>query len=331
MTADTAPRADTQPRTDTETGTTTERRAAIECRAATERRIAAEHQVETLVDALPWMKRFHGQIVVIKFGGNAMVDPALIDAFAEDIAFLRYAGVQPVIVHGGGPHITRMLDALGIESEFRGGFRVTSPEAMDVVRMVLGGQVARELVAAINEKATIATGTSGEDAGLFQARRKRVTVDGEEVDLGLVGAIERVNASVVRADIAAGRIPVVSSIASDLDTPRQALNINADLAASALAVELGAARLIILTDVPGLYERWPDESSLLSAISAAHLRELQPTLSAGMIPKVEALLEAVDGGVERASIIDGRVAHSVLLELFTSEGSGTMVMAHPDE
>lgn len=288
---------------------------------------AATAKVETILAALPHMRRYHGRIVVVKFGGNAMVDPALLDAFAQDVAFLRYAGVRPVVVHGGGPHISRMLRALDIPSEFRGGYRVTSEAAMEVVRMVLGGQVARELVAAINETAPVATGLSGEDAGLFQARRTSALVDGERVDLGRVGEIQRVDPSVVLADLSAGRIPVVSSIASDLDEPRRALNVNADRAASALAVALGAAKLVVLTDVPGLYADWPDASSLISHITPTRLREMLPGLSAGMIPKVEACIEAVTGGVEQAAVIDGRVAHSTLLEIFTDEGFGTMVSA----
>ena len=290
-------------------------------------RSAAMAKVETLIEALPWMQRFHGQIVVVKFGGNAMVDADLLDAFAADIAFLRYAGVKPVVVHGGGPHISRMLQKLQIPSEFRAGYRVTTPEAMEVVRMVLGGQVARELVAAINEVAPIATGVSGEDAGLFQARRMTRDAEGNEIDLGLVGDITSVNAQVVRADIAAGRIPVISTIASDADAPRQALNINADRAAAAIAASLGAAKLVMLTDVPGLYRDWPDSASLISEIRIPELRELLPSLESGMIPKVQACIEAVEGGVEQAAIIDGREAHAILLEIFTTAGFGTAVRA----
>ncbi|CAG7845819.1 Acetylglutamate kinase [Pseudoclavibacter triregionum] len=287
----------------------------------------ATAKVETLIEALPWMTYYSGEIIVIKFGGNAMIDDELFEAFASDIAFLRYAGVRPVVVHGGGPHISRMLDQLGIESEFRGGYRVTSPEAMEVVRMVLGGQVARELVAAINERAPIATATSGEDAGLFQARRKTATVDGEEVDLGCVGEIIGVDPTVVRADIAAGRIPVISSIASDVDTPRKALNINADRAAAALAAALGAKKLVMLTDVAGLYRNWPDPDSLIRAIRVEELQAMLPSLESGMIPKVEACIEAVRGGVPQATIIDGRQPHAMLLEVFTTDGAGTMVTA----
>lgn len=290
-------------------------------------REAAKAKVETLIEALPWMQRFHDQIVVVKFGGNAMVDPDLLDAFAADIAFLRYAGVKPVVVHGGGPHISRMLQTLQIPSEFRGGYRVTTPAAMEVVRMVLGGQVARELVAAINEVAPIATGVSGEDAGLFQARRMTHDADGNEIDLGLVGDITSVNAQVVRADIAAGRIPVISTIASNADAPRQALNINADRAAAAIASALGAAKLVMLTDVPGLYRNWPDPASLISEIRVPELRELLPSLESGMIPKIQACIEAVEGEVEQAAIIDGREPHAILLEIFTTAGFGTAVRA----
>ncbi|MGO1544780.1 MAG: acetylglutamate kinase [Gulosibacter sp.] len=282
-------------------------------------------KVETLIEALPWMQRYHGEIIVVKFGGNAMIDPELIEAFASDIAFLRYAGVKPVVVHGGGPHISRMLDRLGIESEFRAGYRYTSEEAIEVVRMVLGGQVARELVSSINDLAPVATGTSGEDAGLFQAKRKTTDASGNPVDLGLVGEIVAVNPNVVSADIAAGRIPVVSTIASDVDQPRKALNINADRAAAALAVALGAKKLVMLTDVEGLYRNWPDRSSLASSITADELRGMLGKLESGMIPKVQACLEAIDGGVKHATIIDGRVPHSTLLEIFTKDGFGTEV------
>ena len=284
-------------------------------------------KVETLIEALPWMQRYHQQIVVVKFGGNAMIDPSLLDAFAADIAFLRYAGVRPVVVHGGGPHISRMLERVGIESEFRAGYRYTSPEAMEVVRMVLGGQVARELVAAINEVAPVATGVSGEDASLFQARRKTNDAMGNPIDLGLVGEIERVNPQVVLADIAAGRIPVVSTIASDIDHPRKALNINAARAAAALAVALGAKKLVMLTDVEGIYRNWPDRSSLASSLTPEELRDMLPGLASGMIPKAQACLEAIDGGVKQATIIDGRVAHSTLMEIFTHDGFGTEVKA----
>jgi acetylglutamate kinase len=284
-----------------------------------------------LIESLPWLKRLHGQIVVVKFGGNAMVSEQLQRAFAEDMVYLRYAGIHPVVVHGGGPQISAMLDRLGIHSEFRGGYRVTTPEAMDVVRMVLTGQITRDLVRHINTHGPLAAGLSGEDAGLFEARRRGVVIDGEDVDLGLVGDVVAVNPEAVFAQISAGRIPVVSSIAPDIDAPGQSLNVNADAAAGALAVALGAVRLAILTDVAGLYSDWPNRESLVSVIDADELRALLPSLESGMIPKMTACLDAVDGGVEKAAIIDGRLPHSLLLEIFTDRGAGTNVVAAPHE
>ncbi len=288
---------------------------------------AAAIKAATLIESLPWLKRFSDEIIVVKFGGNAMVSEELTRAFAEDMVYLRTVGIKPVVVHGGGPQITKMLERLGIESEFRGGYRVTTPEAMDVVRMVLTGQVSRDLVGQINEHGPLAAAISGEDAGLFVGERRGVVIDGEEVDLGLVGDVVGVNPESVHAQIDAGRIPVISSIAPDKDVPGQSLNVNADSAAASVAVALGAAKLVILTDVAGLYSDWPNTDSLVSQITASELRALLPSLESGMIPKMAACLEAVDGGVEKAAIIDGRVPHSILLEVFTQTGSGTEVTA----
>jgi acetylglutamate kinase len=284
---------------------------------------AALGKAATLVEALPWLARFHGSTMVIKYGGHAMVDPLARRAFAADLVFLRYAGIQPVVVHGGGPQITAMLDRLGITSEFRGGYRVTSPEAAEVVRMVLVGQVGRELVGLINEHGPFAVGMSGEDARLFTARRKGTVVDGIEVDLGQVGEVDRVDVSAVTDLLATGRIPVVSSVAPDAQGVPH--NVNADTAAAALAAALGARKLVMLTDVPGLYRNWPDTSSLVSQINAAELATLLPTLESGMVPKMEACLSAVRDGVPAAHVVDGRVPHCILLEIFTNEGFGTMV------
>ncbi len=278
----------------------------------------------TLAAALPWLKAYHGKVVVVKYGGNAMTDDRLKRAFAEDIAFLRFAGFKPVVVHGGGPQISQMLDRLGIQSEFRGGLRVTTPEAMDVVRMVLVGQVGRELVGLINEYGPFAVGLSGEDARLFRAVRRHAYVDGEPVDVGQVGDVEHVNVSSVTDLIAAGRIPVISSVAPDSDGVLH--NLNADTAASALAVALEARKLVVLTDVAGLYTDWPDTTSLVRQITTADLAALLPRLESGMVPKMEACLRAVQGGVPAAHVVDGRMAHSILLEVFTSEGFGTMVI-----
>jgi acetylglutamate kinase len=289
----------------------------------------AQGKAQTLVEALPWLERFRGALVVVKYGGNAMTDDALKAAFAQDIVFLRYAGLRPVVVHGGGPQIADMLSRLGLKSEFRGGLRVTTPEVMDVVRMVLTGQVGRELVGLLNQHGPVAVGLSGEDAALFGARRRGTVVDGEEVDLGLVGDVETVNPSAVQDILDSGRIPVVSTVAPDLDVDGQVLNINADTAAAALAVALQAHKLVVLTDVEGVYSRWPDRDSLLSSLTASGARELLDRVDAGMIPKLEACLRAVDNGVPQAHVIDGRQPHSLLLEVFTSEGIGTMVI--PDE
>ena len=294
-----------------------------------ERLDAAAQKAGVLVEALPWLQRFHGATVVVKYGGNAMVDDELKTAFAEDMVFLRLAGLNPVVVHGGGPQITSMLDRLGIEGEFRGGLRVTSPETMDVVRMVLVGQVGRELVGMINPHGPFAVGMSGEDARLFTAERRSATVDGSEVDVGLVGDVVSVNGSAVQDLINAGRIPVVSTVAPDADGVVH--NVNADTAAGALAVSLGAEKLVVLTDVEGLYTDWPDRSSLVSSLNADELDQLLPELASGMVPKMESCLRAVRGGVPRAHVIDGRLAHSVLLEVFTSAGVGTMVLPAPAE
>ena len=288
---------------------------------------AAARKAAALIESLPWLKRYHGEIVVVKFGGNAMVSPELQRAFAEDMVYLRYAGSRPVVGHGGGPQISAMLERLGTPSEFRGGYRVTTPETMDVVRMVLTGQVNRELVSLINEHGPLSAGLSGEDAGLFRGRRRGAVVDGVEVDLGLVGDVVEVDPAAVHAQLDAGRIPVVSSIAPDLEHSGQSLNVNADSAAASLAVALGAAKLVILTDVAGLYRDWPNRDSLVSEIDSAELAALLPTLESGMIPKMAACLEAVDGGVPKAAIIDGREPHSILLEIFTQTGSGTEVVA----
>lgn len=286
----------------------------------------ASVKAATLIESLPWLKLFHNQIIVVKFGGNAMVSEDLQRAFAEDMVYLRYAGLRPVVVHGGGPQISAMLDRLGIQSEFRGGYRVTTPEAMEVVRMVLTGQINRDLVSHINAHGPLAAGLSGEDAGLFRGRRRGVVIDGEEVDLGLVGDVIGVDPEAVHAQLAAGRIPVVSSIAPDVDLPGQSLNVNADAAAAALAVSLNAAKLVILTDVAGLYSDWPNRDSLVSVIDVDTLRTLLPDLESGMIPKMTACLDAVEGGVAKAAIIDGRVPHSILLEVFTGSGIGTEVV-----
>jgi acetylglutamate kinase len=291
---------------------------------STRSREEALAKAATLVDALPWLERFHGCVVVIKFGGNAMTGPELRAAFAEDVVFLRYAGLRPVVVHGGGPQVTEQLARMGVESKFRAGLRVTTAEAMPIVRMVLTGQVNAELVNAINDHGSFAVGLSGEDAGLLTAERRGAVVDGQEVDLGQVGEVVAVDASSVRALLDAGRIPVIATVARGLDG--LSYNVNADTAAAALAVELAAEKLVVLTDVEGLYADWPASSEVISEIDTQALTALLPTLSAGMVPKMAACLRAVSGGVPRAHVLDGRVPHALLLEVFTSDGIGTMVV-----
>ncbi|MFD9126041.1 acetylglutamate kinase [Kitasatospora sp. NPDC059571] len=288
---------------------------------------AALPKARTLIEALPWLERFHGKTIVIKFGGNAMVDEDLKAAFAQDVVFLRYAGLNPVVVHGGGPQISAQLDRLGLESSFTAGLRVTTPETMDVVRMVLAGQVQRELVGLLNGHGPFAVGMTGEDAHTMTAVKRYAVVDGEQVDIGLVGDIVNIEAGAVKALIGDGRIPVISSIARGADG--HVYNINADTAAAALAVALGAEMLVVLTDVEGLYKDWPDSDDVISQLTASELEEMLPTLASGMLPKMEGCLRAVRSGVGTARVLDGRVQHSLLLEIFTDEGVGTMVV--PDD
>ena len=318
--------------------------AAQQESAAQQKAAGALAKAATLIEALPWLERFHGETVVIKFGGHAMTDKELCFAFAQDVVFLRYAGLRPVVVHGGGPQISEHLGKLGIESTFAAGLRVTTPETMDVVRMVLTGQVNREVVGLINRHGPFAVGMSGEDANMLTATRAQATVDGALVDLGQVGEIHTVDPGAVRALIADGRIPVISSVARG--TAGEVFNVNADTAAAAVAVALGAAKLVLLTDVAGLYADWPARggaggakaadgamaqrpSEVISQLDAAELAAMLPRLGGGMIPKMEACLTAVRGGVPQAHVLDGRLPHAILLEIFTDSGIGTMVV--PDK
>ncbi|MEV6669687.1 acetylglutamate kinase [Streptomyces sp. NPDC051162] len=309
--------------------------AATSPAATGTRKHTALPKARTLIEALPWLTRHHGKTVVIKFGGNAMVDEELKSAFAQDVAFLRHAGLRPVVVHGGGPQISAQLERLGLASEFKAGLRVTSPEAMDVVRMVLAGQVQRELVGLLNRHGPLAVGMTGEDAHTMTATKHYAEIDGERVDLGRVGEITHVDTGAVQALLDDGRIPVISSIARSADAAdaeghsSTVFNVNADTAAAALAAALGAETLMVLTDVEGLYEDWPHSDEVISRLTASELERLLPELTSGMVPKMEGCLHAVRNGVTTARVIDGRVQHSILLEIFTDEGIGTMVV--PDE
>ncbi|MGO4417404.1 acetylglutamate kinase [Streptomyces sp. NPDC000941] len=295
----------------------------------TARKHTALPKARILIEALPWLTRHHGKTVVIKFGGNAMVDDELKAAFAQDVVFLRHAGLRPVVVHGGGPQISAQLDRHGLVSEFKAGLRVTTDEAMDVVRMVLAGQVQRELVGLLNQHGPLAVGMTGEDAHLMSATKHFAEIDGEQVDIGRVGRITEIDTGAVQALLDDGRIPVVSSIARSADDGH-VYNVNADTAAAALAAALGAETLMVLTDVEGLYADWPNSDEVISKLTASELEKLLPELASGMVPKMEGCLYAVRNGVTTARVIDGRVQHSILLEIFTDEGIGTMVLPDPD-
>lgn len=283
----------------------------------------AREQAAVLAEAVPWLQRFHGSTIVVKFGGHAMVDPALTDAFAADIVFLRLAGLRPIVVHGGGPQINARLEERGIVSEFRGGLRVTTPEIMEVVREVLTGEVQADLVRAIDAHHECAVGLSGDD-GLLEGEKRTAIVDGDEVDVGLVGDITHVDTPRIEAILDSGRVPVISTVARSSEG--ELLNVNADTGAAAIAAAMYAAKLVVLTDVQGLYRDWPSSDEVVATITADELRDLLPSLAAGMVPKMEACLRAVEDGVSRAHIIDGRVPHGLLVEIFTDQGVGTLVL-----
>ncbi|MFE9679924.1 acetylglutamate kinase [Streptomyces sp. NPDC006285] len=265
-----------------------------------------------------------GRTVVVKYGGHAMTDDTLRRAFARDVLTLRGAGVLPVVVHGGGPQIAAHLDRLGLRSDFLDGLRVTTPETMEVVRMVLSGKVQKDLVGLLNEHGPHAVGLSGEDGHTLTAVKRYAEVAGKSVDIGLVGDVTRVNTAVVRLLLESGHIPVLSSVGRGEDG--QVYNVNADTAAGALAAALGTRVLVVLTDVPGLYADWPRSERVVDRIGAGELERLLPGLHGGMGPKMEACLRAVRGGVGVARVLDGRVPHALLDGLAGGAGSGTTVV-----
>ena len=279
-------------------------------------------KAEILIEALPWIREFRDKVVVVKYGGNAMVDPALARSFAEDVVLKRSVGIKPVVVHGGGPQIGELMDRLGKKSEFRDGLRVTDAETLDIARMVLVGKVNRDIVASINVHGPIAVGLSGEDAGLILASARNP-------ELGFVGDVEDVNPAILERLLAEGLVPVVSTIGADV--AGQAYNINADTVAGAVAVAVGAEKVVYLTDVEGLRADVDDPGSLIRRITSGELQALldDGTLTGGMIPKVAACVHAAESGVRSAHMIDGRVPHVLLLEIFTDEGIGTMVTKEP--
>lgn len=274
-----------------------------------------------LVEALPYIKRYWGRTVVVKFGGGAMTDPDLMRSFTRDVVLMHYVGMRPVVVHGGGPQISELMQRLDQRPEFVDGYRVTGAAELDVVRMVLQ-KTNKELVSLINAHGDLAVGISGEDGNLVRATKM---TGASGADLGFVGSVDRVDPRVVTGLLSSGFIPIVAPMG--VGPGGQAYNINADHAAGAIAASLGAAKLVFLTDVPGLYEDLGDQGSLLSNVTLDDLRRLLDGggLSAGMIPKVRSCIDAVEAGVERAHILDGRVEHALLLEVFTDSGVGTMV------
>ena len=281
-------------------------------------REAAEERASVLIEALPYIQRFHGRIVVVKYGGNAMVDPTLAASFAEDVVLMRSVGLRPVVVHGGGPQISDLMARLGKVPEFRDGQRVTDAETVDIARMVLVGKVNREIVSSINVHGPLAVGVSGEDAGLILAGAR-------DPELGFVGDVHSIQPAILERLLAEQLIPVVSTIGAD--ATGQAYNINADAVAGAIAEALGAEKVIYLTDIEGLLADLDDPASLISRIDAPALQGLlgDGTLSGGMIPKIDACLHAVGNGVGSAHLLDGRLPHVLLLELFSDEGIGTMI------
>lgn len=288
-----------------------------------DRGFAPSQRAGALVEALPYIQRFRGAVVVVKLGGNAMVDPALATTFAEDIVLLRSVGLKPVVVHGGGPQIGELLGRLGKETEFVDGLRVTDAETLDVARMVLVGKVGRDIVGSINVHGAYAVGLSGEDGGLITAAPR-------DAALGFVGDVASVQPGIVERLLAEDMIPVVSTIGAD--AVGQAYNINADTVAGALAGALGAEKVVYLTDVPGLLTDVDDVSSIIARADVAAIEELiaDGTIHGGMIPKVKACIEAVQAGARSAHMLDGRIPHVLLLELFTDAGIGTMVTAGDD-
>ena len=284
------------------------------------RRLDAPDKAAVLAEALPYIRRFWGKIVVVKYGGAAMNDPALAVSFAQDIVLMLSVGMRPVVVHGGGPQIGQLMARLGMEPQFHDGLRVTDADTLEIARMVLVGKVNRDVVSSINVHGPLAVGLSGEDAGLIIASAR-------SPELGFVGDVVNVNPQIIERLLAEELIPVVATIGTD--TEGQAYNVNADTAAAAIAAAMNAEKLVYLTDVPGLLGDVNDPASLIGAVTVDDLDGLLAggTLSGGMIPKIRSCVRAVRGGVIQAHIVDGRVPHVLLLEFFTREGIGTMVMA----
>ena len=291
---------------------------------------AANDKAAILVEALPYIQEFYGKTVVIKYGGNAMINEELKEKVMQDVALMKYVGIQPVIVHGGGPEITGFLGKVGKETKFISGLRVTDEETVEIAEMVLDGKINSDIVTLLNRRGVSAVGLSGKDANLIRAQKKLATVyEGEEsrkVDIGYVGQVERIDTRLLQDLIAHDYIPVIAPIGVGADG--ESYNINADYVAAEIAGALGAEKLLLLTDVEGVYKDYEDKSSFISTLTTAEARRYieDGTLTGGMIPKVEACLRALDAGAAKTHIIDGRLGHSIILEIFTSAGIGTQVV-----
>jgi acetylglutamate kinase len=282
-----------------------------------------------LAEALPWLLKFQESIVVIKFGGNAMTNPLLSKQFAQDVVFLKLAGLKPIVVHGGGPQISKKLEESGIKSEFKSGYRVTTEESIKIVKDVLVNEIQKDLVSNINENAKLAVGMSGDSNSLLEVEKFYLKDNDQKIDIGLVGNVVKVDVKQIIDVLESGQIPVISTLGIGKD--KKIYNVNADTAASAIAISMKAHKMVILTDVPGLMEKYPDETTLIPTVDIAGLKKLMPSLDEGMKPKMEACLEAIQAGVKRAHVIDGRAPHAVLVEVFTDSGTGTMVIESMDK
>ena len=289
----------------------------------------ALQKASVLAEALPWLLKFQESIVVIKFGGNAMTNPFLSKQFAQDVVFLKLAGLKPIVVHGGGPQISKKLEESGIKSEFKSGYRVTTEESIKIVKDVLVNEIQKDLVSNINENAKLAVGMSGDSNSLLGVEKFYLKDNDQKIDIGLVGNVVKVDVKQIIDILESGQIPVISTIGTDKD--KRIYNVNADTAASAIAIAMKAQKMVILTDVAGLMEKYPDETTLIPTVDIAGLKKLMPSLDEGMKPKMQACLEAIAAGVKRAHVIDGRAPHAVLVEVFTDSGTGTMVIESMDK
>jgi len=289
----------------------------------------ALQKAAVLAEALPWLLKFQESIVVIKFGGNAMTNPSLSKQFAQDVVFLKLAGLKPIVVHGGGPQISKKLKESGIKSEFKSGYRVTTEESIKIVKDVLVNEIQKDLVSNINENAKLAVGMSGDSNSLLEVEKFYLKDNDQKIDIGLVGNVVKVDVKQMIDILESGQIPVISTIGTDKD--KRIYNVNADTAASAIAIAMKAQKMVILTDVAGLMEKYPDERTLIPTVDIAGLKKLMPSLDEGMKPKMQACLEAIEAGVKRAHVIDGRAPHAVLVEVFTDSGTGTMVIESMDK